>query len=161
MGAVVWLRVLLCITGLGLSIYALHVETSKVKNKDFKALCDINEHMSCSKVFASKYGTGFGLVEPVLGKNSQLNVPNSIFGILFYTLVCLIGFSSSKFAAFLNLAFSIASCFGSLYLGYILYFVLHDVCLVCLSTYVVNALLLVLNIISFGQSTTTKKSKKE
>ena len=42
----------------------------------------------------TRYGTGFGLVEPVLGKTSPLNVPNSIFGILFYSLIVLLGMSN-------------------------------------------------------------------
>ena len=47
-------RVVSCTVGICLSIYALHVEISKMKDKEYKALCDINEHMSCSKVFSSK-----------------------------------------------------------------------------------------------------------
>ena len=42
-------------------------------------------------LFFTRYGTGFGLVEPVLGKKSLLNVPNSIFGIAFYSLIMLLG----------------------------------------------------------------------
>ena len=50
-------RFLACFVGISLSAYALHVELSKEHNKDYKALCDISEHMSCSKVFSSKYVT--------------------------------------------------------------------------------------------------------
>lgn len=42
-----------------------------------------------------RYGMGFGLVEPLLGKNSPLNIPNSIFGIIFYSLVMLLGKDTS------------------------------------------------------------------
>ena len=42
-------------------------------------------------LFFTRYGTGFGLVEPVLGKKSLLNVPNSIFGIAFYSSIMLLG----------------------------------------------------------------------
>lgn len=42
-------------------------------------------------LFPTRYGTGFGLVEPVLGKDSPLNVPNSIFGIILYSVMILIG----------------------------------------------------------------------
>lgn len=51
------IRFLACVAGIALSVYALHVEISKEHNKEYKALCDINEHMSCSKVFSSKYVT--------------------------------------------------------------------------------------------------------
>ena len=47
-------RLLVCLAGITLAVYALHVEISKAHNEDYKALCDINEHMSCSKVFTSK-----------------------------------------------------------------------------------------------------------
>ncbi len=36
---------------------------------------------------------------------------------------------------------------GSVYLGYILYFVLEDICVVCVSTYVVNFVLLMLTLL--------------
>ena len=48
------LRTLLCFAGFGLSFYALHVEHMKSSDVKYKALCDISEHMSCSKVFNSK-----------------------------------------------------------------------------------------------------------
>ena len=43
----------------------------------------------------TRYGTGFGLVEPVLGETSPFNVPNSIFGILFYSSIVLLGTSKN------------------------------------------------------------------
>ena len=42
-------------------------------------------------VLVVRYGTGFGLVEPLLGKHSPLNVPNSIFGIIFYSMIVFLG----------------------------------------------------------------------
>ena len=42
-------------------------------------------------VLVNRYGTGFGLVEPLLGKNHPFNVPNSIFGIIFYSLIIILG----------------------------------------------------------------------
>lgn len=156
-------RFLVCVVGIALSGYALHVELSHARNKEYKALCDINEHMSCSKVFSSKYGTGFGLVEPVLGKKSLLNVPNSIFGIAFYSSIMLLGVSSGKFAAWLMFLFSLLSCAGSIYLGYILFYILHDTCVVCISMYVVNAFLLIINLINLKQvlAVAAVKKKKE
>ncbi|KAL9981633.1 hypothetical protein ACROYT_G010365 [Oculina patagonica] len=130
-------------------------------NEDYKALCDISEHMSCSKVFSSKYGTGFGLVEPVMGKDSPLNVPNSIFGILFYSSIVLLGMFKSKAAAWIMFLFSLLSCVGSIYLGYILFYILHDTCVVCISTYVVNALLLILNLVTLNRVMTRVDAKKK
>lgn len=44
------------VAGIGvlLSIYAFYVETQSELDSDYEALCDINEHISCTKVFSSK-----------------------------------------------------------------------------------------------------------
>lgn len=41
------------VIGLLLSYYAFYVETSKEHDDSYKAMCDISDHMSCSKVFTS------------------------------------------------------------------------------------------------------------
>nr|XP_025037146.1 vitamin K epoxide reductase complex subunit 1-like protein 1 [Pelodiscus sinensis] len=92
-----------------------------------------------------RWGRGFGLVEGLLGKHSALNQPNSLFGIVFYTLQVLLGFTPRTLAAVALLGSSVVSIAGSLYLAYILFFVLHDFCLVCVTTYLLNAALLFLN----------------
>ena len=48
-------RMLLCIVGVLLSCYSLHVEVQHEKNSSYVAACDFNEHMSCSRVLTSKY----------------------------------------------------------------------------------------------------------
>ena len=66
--------------------------------------------------------------------------------ILFIIIIILQGFYNYveliKFAAFVTSALSIA---GSLYLAYILYVVLRDVCIVCNLSYLVNALIFYYN----------------
>ena len=76
-------------------------------------------------------------------------------------MLFLLGVSRTKFAAWAMFTFSLMSCVGSIYLGYILYYVLHDVCVVCISTYVVNGCLLVINFISLRDTVTEVKKKKE
>lgn len=49
-------RIFLCVLGLALSVYALHVELSRERNPDYRAMCDLGESVSCSKVFSSRYG---------------------------------------------------------------------------------------------------------
>ncbi|XP_077170871.1 vitamin K epoxide reductase complex subunit 1 [Paroedura picta] len=143
-------RLALCAVGLALSLYAFHVETSKEQDASYRALCDLSAAVSCSRVFTSRWGRGFGLVAGLLGPRSLFNQPNSIFGIAFYTLQILLGFSSSSLAAIALLASSFVSIAGSLYLAYILFFVLHDFCVVCISTYLLNFALLFLNYMRLG-----------
>lgn len=40
---------------------------------------------------SARWGQGFGLVEPLLGRDSVFNQSNSIFGCVFYTLQLLLG----------------------------------------------------------------------
>ena len=56
---------------------------------------------------------------------------------------------------------SILANLGSVYLGYILYFILEDACIVCISTYIVNALLLGVNILKWTYLKRNLSKKKE
>uniref|UniRef100_A0A2K5PSE1 vitamin-K-epoxide reductase (warfarin-sensitive) n=1 Tax=Cebus imitator TaxID=2715852 RepID=A0A2K5PSE1_CEBIM len=85
-----WVRLALCLAGLVLSLYALHVKAARARDRDYRALCDVGTAISCSRVFSSRWGRGFGLVEHVLGQDSILNQSNSIFGCIFYTLQLLL-----------------------------------------------------------------------
>ncbi|XP_013917568.1 PREDICTED: vitamin K epoxide reductase complex subunit 1 [Thamnophis sirtalis] len=138
-------RLLLCAAGLALSIYAWHVETSKERDAAYRAMCDISPDISCSKVFTSRWGRGFGLVAGILGPHSLFNQPNSVFGIIFYILQILLGLFHHNLAAIALVASSFVSIAGSLYLAYILFYVLHDFCVICISTYILNFALLFIN----------------
>lgn len=139
-------RIFLCVFGFVLSIYALHVELSKERNPEYRAMCDLGDSVSCSKVFTSRWGRGFGLVQFFVGKDSPLNQPNSVLGIIFYTLQLGLGLSLSKKAAVFLVLSSWVSVAGSLYLASILAFVLGDFCMVCVSTYIINFALLFTNL---------------
>jgi len=43
-----------CVIGLVLSYYAYVVETKKEQDESYEAMCDISEHISCTKVFISE-----------------------------------------------------------------------------------------------------------
>ncbi|MED6270360.1 hypothetical protein CHARACLAT_009419 [Characodon lateralis] len=139
-------RIILALVGLVLSIYALHVELSRERDPDYRAMCDLGESVSCSKVFTSRWGRGFGLVQLFVAKDSLLNQPNSVLGIAFYTLQMGLGLSLSKKAALALVLSSWVSVAGSIYLASILAFVLGDFCMVCVSTYIVNFALLYTNL---------------
>ncbi|XP_055711020.1 vitamin K epoxide reductase complex subunit 1 [Phlebotomus papatasi] len=132
--------------GLLLSVYTTHVEIQLELDNDYEALCDLNEGISCTKVFSSKYGKGFGVIHRVLGEDSIFNQPNGLFGILFYAIIALLCFVNDSKVARMQIYLCIVSNLLSLYLAYLLYFVLEDFCIVCVSTYVVNAINLYLSI---------------
>ncbi|KAK9883856.1 hypothetical protein WA026_002054 [Henosepilachna vigintioctopunctata] len=126
--------------GLVLSIYGYYVEFKLEQEEDYTALCDINEHVSCTKVFKSTYAKGFG----ISSEESIFNVPNSLYGIPFYSLLAVLSYSSSlTINKILISNVTVANCLTP-YLAYLLTFVLHDVCIVCISIYIVNALLLLM-----------------
>ncbi|XP_011837904.1 PREDICTED: vitamin K epoxide reductase complex subunit 1 isoform X1 [Mandrillus leucophaeus] len=133
-----WVRLALCLAGLVLSLYALHVKAARARDRDYRALCDVGTAISCSRVFSSRWGRGFGLVEHVLGPDSILNQSNSIFGCIFYTLQLLLGCLRTRWASVLLLLSSLVSLAGSVYLAWILFFVLYDFCIVCITTYAIN-----------------------
>ncbi|XP_006871988.1 PREDICTED: vitamin K epoxide reductase complex subunit 1 isoform X2 [Chrysochloris asiatica] len=49
-----WVRLALCLAGLGLSLYALHVKTARARDQDYRAFCDVGTAISCSRVFSSR-----------------------------------------------------------------------------------------------------------
>jgi len=121
---------ILSIIGILLSVYAFYVEKKTLKSKEYKAVCDINDAISCSKAFSSKYG-------------HTLGISNSVYGFFFYIVVILLAFYSQ-----MNYVFylSILSLIFSVYLAYNLYFKLKDFCLVCTGIYIVNILILIFSI---------------
>lgn len=153
--------VLLCLFGYAVCIYALSVEFHVEANPEYEALCDINEKMSCSKVLTSEYGKGFGLLGYILGHDHLLNLKNPFFGLAFYTIQLILSDMKGSFAYKFQLATAIMANCGTLWLAYILYFVLNDFCVVCVSTYAINFCVLLTNIARFKEMRRMEVSKKE
>ncbi|TRY57192.1 hypothetical protein DNTS_003275 [Danionella cerebrum] len=124
-------RVLVCLLGILISLYAFHVEREKSRDANYRAACDLSSAVSCSKVFTSRWGRGFGLLGRIFGNDSAVNQPNSL--------------TASAMAALILISSSLLSVVCSIYLFYIFSFVLEDFCLLCLATHVINFILLVLN----------------
>jgi len=90
---------------------------------------------------ASEYGSMLsynGFVE----KGSLLDLPNALIGVFVYALFALYPvLQAVPFHPQLYVAASSVAVFASVYLAYILAFVLKNVCLVCFGSYIVNILL--------------------
>ncbi|GBM71329.1 Vitamin K epoxide reductase complex subunit 1-like protein 1 [Araneus ventricosus] len=138
-----------CIAGLLLSIYAYHVEVKKEKDENYTAMCDISEHMSCTAAFSSKYGKGFGILEHIVGKESILNQPNSVFGLVFYLIFMPLGEIPNLTVSKIMIGLAVLSNLCSVYLAYILMFILYDFCVVCVTTYAVNFFLLICSLFRY------------
>lgn len=118
--------IIISIIGLALSIYAI-IEERKVRNDSgYKPVCDINDRVSCSKAFTSRYGKTFG-------------ISNSYGGLVFYTITPIAAYFAPQFLLPM-VAFSVL---GSVYLGYLQYVKLRTFCVVCTSIYAVNIALLI------------------
>ncbi len=117
--------IVVSLIGLILSIYAYHVE-KKAENKNYNALCDINDKISCTKVFKSKYGKLSG-------------ISNSVIGIFFYIFIIILYYVKFGWIFY----FALLTVFGSVYLAYLQFFKVRSYCLVCSSIYIVNILLLI------------------
>ena len=134
----------LAFVGLLVAAYALYVEhkhdEAAAAGLAYTAACDFGPHASCSTALTSKYGKVLSLWG-LVPKGSALDVPNAALGSVFYALVLLFPYwrpAAGAAAPSLLLAGSVASLAFSLYLAYVLRFILHDFCIVCFSAYVVN-----------------------
>merc|ERR1712196_493525 len=133
---------IVAVLGIVLATYSLYVEHKKSVDPDYEALCDVG-WASCSKVFTSEYGS---LMAFLVGKDSPLAQPNAFFGLLYYKAMFIADLSPLSAFRTIQLLALFASILGvaaSVYLGYILFFVLNDICLVCTATYVLNAILFI------------------
>ncbi len=126
---------ILVVAGLGLviSAYAFMVEKRMERDSSYKPACDLSDRVSCSKPIRSEYGKLFGM-------------NNALFGIIFYAgMMVLAWFDASTLLFYAALA----ACCVSLYLEYILFFKIRSLCIVCMTIYGVNALLLVLSYLHY------------
>ncbi|EZA49048.1 hypothetical protein DMN91_009537 [Ooceraea biroi] len=148
-----------CMIGIALSYYAYVVETRKEQDDSYEAMCDISENISCTKVFMSEYGKGFGLIP----KNYWIIYqPNSIYGLIFYALLAILSTSNNYNYSAIVVVLGIVSNILSVYLAYILY-KFNDVCIVCVSTYIVNAAIMffaIKKIRKLSTSDTREKKRK-
>lgn len=144
--------------GLVLSFYAYNVKIQKEQDDSYVAMCDISEHISCTKAFVTEYGRGFGLFP----KDSVFNISNSIYGLAFYTLFAVLSTINNYACSAALVILGILSNIGSIYLSHILY-LLKDICVVCVSTYIINAALMFLAVKKFRKiaagDTLKKKTK--
>lgn len=153
-------RVLLLLTGTALSYYALSLEKARADDPEHEALCDIAPAVSCTAAFESEYGTGFGIICPIVGDDHILCQKNSVYGLLSYLSMIPLVLTENLFAAEILLFMSLGSICISVFLAWVLW-MQKNFCIVCGAIYIVNIWLLKLNWSSRLEIMATKYSDLE
>jgi len=123
------LLVAFSLLGAGASSAATYVHYNLIRNPDYASFCDINTTVSCKAAYLSRYGSVAG-------------VPVAVGGVLFFTWVLLMLWGSRGKSAIKDsapayiFAGSTLALAVVLYLAYASFFVLHEVCPLCVATYV-------------------------
>jgi len=146
----------LCALGFVLSYYSVYVSTSKSNDPNYQALCDISETMRCSNVFTSRFGKGLGIVGPLVGEDSPLYQSNGVYGMFMYSAFVFFSLFPYRVFAKICVFMGIAANIVSAYLAYILFFVIEDICVVCISTYAIGFFLLIASIKNLSAINTLK-----
>src|SRR6476646_6512614 len=123
------LLVAFSLLGLGASSAATYVHYNLIENPDYSSFCDISATVTCKAAYLSRYGSVGG-------------VPVAVGGLLFFTWVLLMlwaarGKSAVKDSAPAYIfAGSTLALAVVLYLAYASFFILKEVCPLCVATYV-------------------------
>lgn len=125
--------ILLCLIGIGISIYTYLLEQKIKKNPNHKAGCDISDRASCTKPMKSKYANLFYF-------------SNSLVALAYYVLIIILTLLN---VPMLLLVASIIGALVTCVFAYLLYFKIKTLCILCTSLYLINFLILILAIKSY------------
>uniref|UniRef100_A0A1A9UHE2 vitamin-K-epoxide reductase (warfarin-sensitive) n=1 Tax=Glossina austeni TaxID=7395 RepID=A0A1A9UHE2_GLOAU len=142
--AMIYLKLrICCFIGLCLSIYATYVEVKAENNNNYKALCDLSQKVSCTAVFNTPYGKSFGLLSHLFNDiPNRWNPPNGLLGTVYYVSFIFSTFFEHKTLFKLQMTLCICSNLLTIYLAYLLYYIIRNFCVICVSIYVINFLCL-------------------
>jgi uncharacterized membrane protein len=122
------LLIVFALLGLGASGAAAYVHYNLIYNPDYSSFCDINATVSCRAAYLSRYGSIGG-------------VPVAVGGIIFFAWVLLMLWGATEKSrikdsapAYLFAGSTLALAFV-LYLAYASFFILKEVCPLCVTTY--------------------------
>ncbi|CBZ56163.1 putative vitamin K epoxide reductase complex subunit 1 [Neospora caninum Liverpool] len=144
--------------GVALCLYAINVEQNSVRDATYRAFCDFSPYASCSKVLTSTQSrllTYFGIAAP----DGHFDFPNTYLGLFFYAFMLTFPRGRQYCHCLYTLA-AAAAMASSIYLAYVLYAVLHDFCLVCVTSYVLNLILLAVTLFSRSESRQLTPAKR-
>ena len=107
--------------GLAISIYGIIVERKLQQDAQYKAACDINDQISCSRPMLSEY-------------NKILGISNIWASALYYCAIIILTLLDLQT---ITLFLALAGVAVSAVFAYILYFKIRSLCLICTSLYLV------------------------
>lgn len=120
----------LAVLALGASVASLYVHYQILADPNYVSFCDVSETVSCEGVLTSQYGSVFG-------------VPVAAFGAIWSALVLLLAAFGMKprsewagRTAGYVFVLSTVGLAGVLYLGYASFFILRQMCPLCVTMYV-------------------------
>jgi uncharacterized membrane protein len=123
------LLVAFSVLGLAASAAATYVHYNLIENPDYSSFCDFNATVTCKAAYLSRYGSVAG-------------VPVAVGGLLFFTWVLLMLWAARGKSAIKDsapayvFAGSTLALAVVLYLAYASFFILKEVCPLCVATYV-------------------------
>lgn len=155
-------RLLFSSCGLALSLYAYYVTQNVIHNREsYTAYCDLNQKVSCTKLFFSRYGNGFGIMQYIFGQDSWINLSNFIAWSALYMLTILLNIISpiGRRVELLTAVHGIM-CTLSVWNVYALY-QLKNICMVSVVMYVINFLSFFLSFKRYNEIESLRKFKME
>ena len=123
------LIVAFALLGLVASASSTYVHYQLIQNPDYQSFCDINSTISCTQAYLSRYGTLAG-------------VPVAVGGVAFFVMILLLVWGSGAKSRIQDsapayiFALSTLALAVVLYLAYASFFVLKEVCPLCVTTYI-------------------------
>jgi len=123
------LLIAFAVLGLAASSAATYVHYNLIRNPDYSSFCDINATVSCRAAYLSRFGSFAG-------------VPVALWGVIFFVGILLLLWAARgrnpvrDSAASYIFAASTVGLGAVIYLAYASFFVLKEVCPLCVATYV-------------------------
>ena len=117
------------VVGLGASLTAASSHYHLIYDPTYRSFCDVSARVSCTQVYSSRFSTFLG-------------VPVAVFGAIWFAVAGLLSIGGLRARDSVResvpgylFVLSTAALAVILYLGYASIFLLHAVCLMCLTTY--------------------------
>lgn len=114
-------------------------------------MCDINESIGCTVVLTSKYAHLMRLFLN-LEKGSLFDKSNAFYGLCFYIALFTIYWIPLPYHQVIFFLMTLPSIAASCGLAWILYKYLRMLCLICVTTYIINFALVVVAILNLIQT---------